>query len=114
MGATASNAKTSKRAGGAARGSVNNASRLAGIQVKEADASGKATWESADPRWIAAVVIHCTLHGMEISFLISKSGAAHGIKLYEFETGERRTLWFNQDAELDNELEQVYYALGGK
>jgi hypothetical protein len=113
MGATASNARSSSKSRSRKRGSVDNASRLAGIQVQENEGSGSASWERADPRWVAGVVVHCTLHGMEISFLISKTGAAHGLKLYEFETGERRTLWFNQDADLDVELEQLFYALGG-
>lgn len=93
---------------GKGRGSVNNAGRLAGLQPREKQ-RGTADWGNADPRWLAAVTAAATLRGMIISFKLSRDGGAHGLSLYD--NGERVDLWFNGDADLDVELEKVYYYL---
>lgn len=90
------------------RGSVNNAKRLEGLQSKGAT-RGSADWSGADPRWVAAVVALATRLGMICSFKLSRDGGAHGISLYD--DGENVALWFNQDADLDLELEKVYVYL---
>lgn len=108
MSGTSSNRLADK---GKKRGSVNNASRLAAFGATTEKPQGNADWGSADPRWIAAVVVAATLARMEVSFAITKDGGAHGMKLYDYATGERVQLWFNGDANLDQELEQVWQKL---
>lgn len=87
------------------RGSVNNGSRLEGLQSGSKE-QGSADWGTADPRWIAAVTVAATLRGMIISFSLSRDGGAHGLAFYD--RGERTQLWFNGDADLDAELERVF------
>lgn len=92
------------------RGSVNNAKRLAGLQQGGA-VGGSADWSAADEKWLAAVVVLATRLGLIVSFQLSRDGGAHGLQLYG--DGEKVQLWFNQDAQLDIELERVYVYLEG-
>jgi len=87
------------------RGSVNNASRLAGLQ-REGDGKGSADWSAADEKWLGAVVVLATRLGFIVSFQLSRDGGAHGLQLYG--DGEKAQLWFNQDADLNFELEKVF------
>lgn len=109
MGSSAQDMKDLKKKGSSGkRGSVNNASRLAGLQpIREA--AGTATWEGAQPGWIAAVVIAATVRGYIISFQLSRDSGAHGLSLYG--EGENVRLWFNGDADLDVELEKIFVYL---
>lgn len=88
------------------RGSVNNGARLAGLAGVAQQKVGRADWGTADPRWIAAVVVAASLKGMIVSFKLSRDGGAHGLDLYD--NGEKVSLWFNGDADLDLELEKVF------
>lgn len=108
MSGTSSNRLAEK---GKKRGSTNNTSRLAAFGEARTQQQGNADWGTADPRWIAAVVVAATLARMEVSFAVTKDGGAHGMKLYDFASGERVQLWFNGDADLDRELEQVWQKL---
>lgn len=92
------------------RGSVNNAKRLAGLQ-QGAAVTGSADWTSASVNWLGAVIVLATRLGMIVSFSLARSGGAFGLQLYA--DGERVQLWFNQDADLDVELEAVYVYLEG-
>lgn len=87
------------------RGSVNNASRLAGLSGSEKPI-GKADWGNASPEWIAAVVVGVTLAGGAVSFTLSRDQGAHGLTVML--DGDRTTLWFNGDADLNLELEKVF------
>lgn len=105
MSGTSSNAKKERR------GSVNNKSRLAGFGASVGAKQGTADWGSADPRWLAAVVVAASKQGVEVSFALSRDGGAHSLKLFDFASGERVQLWFNGDAVLDEELGKVFNQL---
>lgn len=87
------------------RGSVNNASRLAGLQHR-APGQGGADWGNANPQWLQAVITAATLRGLAVSFSLSRDGGAHGLLLLD--GGERAQMWFNGDVDLDVELEKVH------
>lgn len=93
-----------RRRGSGKRGSVNNAKRLAGL-TGGTKTSG-ADWGNCDPRWLAGVVVQITAKGGACTFGCSRDGGAHSLTLLL--DGERETLWFNGDADLDAELERVY------
>lgn len=90
---------------GKSRGSTNNVNRLAGLTGGQGK-KGNADWGTADPRWIAAVVVAITSVGGACSFTLSRDGGAHGLRL--FLDGGDTSLWFNGDASLDEELEKVF------
>ena len=87
------------------RGSTDNKSRLAGLQRSEV-VRGTADWGNAGAEWLQAVITAATLRGLAISFSLSRDGGAHGLLLLD--NGERVQLWFNGEADLDRELEQVF------
>lgn len=105
MSGTSSNRKAERR------GSVNNKSRLSGFGAQGAAKQGTADWGGADPRWLAAVVVASSKAGVEVAFALSRDGGAHSLKLYDFASGERVQLWFNGDANLDEELGKVFAQL---
>lgn len=96
-------AKGNGRGKGRSRGSTDNAGRLAAFRAK--GGSGSADWGSADPRWIREVVLYMQRLGGAVTFGLSRDGGAHMLTLLL--DGQRETLWFNGDADLDAELEQV-------
>lgn len=96
-------AKDNGKHGAGSRGSVDNASRLAGFADKHGSAS--ADWGGCDPIWIQSVVVGITGLGGAVTFGTSRDGGAFSLTLML--DGERETLWFNGDAELDAELELV-------
>lgn len=89
--------------GGSKRGSVNNAGRLAAF----ADSRGKGDfdWGACDPRWLQDVVVLITSMGGAITIGRSRDGGAGSVTLLL--DGDRQTLWFNGDADLNGELERV-------
>lgn len=90
------------------RGSVNNKGRLDELLGARGGPKRRADWGEADPRWIAAVVIAVTVAGGAVTFSTSRDGGAYGLTVML--DGDRKTLWFNGDADLDAELEQVFHA----
>lgn len=104
-------ARASKNSKNGSRGSVNNSGRLSRFNQAKSSPQAQAEWSVSNPGWLAAVVMAATNQGMEISFSLSSDGGAHGLKLYDFKSGERATLWFNGDADLDAELEKVFLQL---
>lgn len=96
-----------RRNGQAHRGSVRNDKRLAAFATKSI--TGQADWGGCDPGWIQACVVGITRLGGAITFGTSRDGGAYSLTLLL--DGERETLWFNGNAELDVELEQVYHTL---
>lgn len=96
-----------KQARKSKRGSVNNARRL--DVFGKSKAVGKADWGAANPQWMQAVAVAITLRGGAVTFGLSRDGGAHMLTLLL--DGDRQTLWFNGDADLDTELEAVFATL---
>lgn len=90
-----------------ARGSVDNAGRLSAFAGRAKQ--GTADWGDCDSKWLQAVVVRITGMGGAVTFAMSRDQGAHSITLML--DNDRQTLWFNGDADLDNELEQVVAVL---
>lgn len=106
MGANSSNEKYGK-AKSKSRGSVNNKSRLQAFAGR--GATGGADWGGCDPKWIQGVVVGITALGGAATFGTSRDMGAHSLTLLLDE--EKTTLWFNGEADLDEELEAVIATL---
>lgn len=85
------------------RGSTRNADRLRAFAG--GDGSGKANWGACDPTRIQAVLVGITAMGGAATFGLSRDLGAHSLTLLL--DGNRKTLWFNGDADLDEELDGV-------
>ena len=85
------------------RGSVRNSDRLE-VFARGGVAKG-ADWGGCDPKRIQAVLIGITALGGAVTFGLSRDGGAHSLTLLL--DNKRQTLWFNGDAELDDELDGV-------
>lgn len=107
MGSAEASARGEQSSKGKGRGSVDNGGRLAAF--KGAKASHKADWGGCDARWIQAIVVAITTLGGACTFGTSRDGGAYSLTLML--DNNRETLWFNGDAELDAELEQVFTVL---
>jgi len=91
------------------RGSVNNGRRLASLLERvSAGGVGKADWGNARAEWIQAVICVIGQVGGMASFGYSRDGNAYNLTILL--DGERETLWFNGNADLDEELRKVYEA----
>lgn len=90
-----------KRSSG--RGSVNNKNRLEAF-AKSSKSSG-ADWGTCDPRKLLGVVEAITRLGGAITIGLSRDMGAHSLTLLL--DGSRETLWFNADADLDQEMQDV-------
>jgi len=89
---------------GSKRGSVNNENRL--LRFKKAGAEhGNADWGTVDPKGIAAVVTAMQAVGGAVTFGLSRDGGAYMLTLLL--DGNRETLWFNGDADVEGELVRV-------
>lgn len=102
MGAMQNNADKGRKKGGA-RGSVRNDTRLAAF-AKGGPADG-ADWGGCDPERIQGVVVAITALGGAVTFGMSRDKGAHSLTLMLDDS--RKTLWFNGDAELSEELLDV-------
>lgn len=87
------------------RGSVNNERRLASLSQRR-EQRGSADWGSVEAAWIAAVVTAATLKGAAVSFSLSRDGGAYGVCVLL--DGDREQLWYNQDADVQAELEKLF------
>ncbi len=85
------------------RGSTNNKSRLQGFG--KVDLANGADWGSCSPEKIHAVVVAITTLGGAVTIGNSRDGGAHMLTLLLDD--DKRTLWFNADAVLDEELDMV-------
>lgn len=85
------------------RGSVRNADRLASFKSKRPENRGD--WGGVLPERLQSVVVGITRLGGAVTFGLSRDGGAYSVTLML--DGERETLWFNGDADLDEELDQV-------
>jgi len=102
MGASADeNRKTRSRS--KTRGSTRNTDRLAAFSGREG--TGKADWGACNPARIQAVMVGITELGGAVTFGLSRDLGAHSLTLLL--DGNRTTLWFNGNADLDEELDGV-------
>jgi len=85
------------------RGSTKNKSRLAGFG--KVDAANGADWGSCYPEKMMAVVTAITAMGGALTIGTSRDGGAHMLTLLLDD--DRRTLWFNGDADLNEEMDMV-------
>jgi hypothetical protein len=100
MARTREAANDGKRSNG--RGSVNNKSRLDGLFTSGDAGTGNADWGNCDPRIIQGVITTAQNVGAAITFGLSRDGGAHMLTILL--AGDRQTLWFNGDADLDAEV----------
>ncbi len=83
------------------RGSTNNADRLAAF-ASGADGAD-ADWGSCSPERLQGVIVEITALGGAVTFGLSRDKGAHSMTLLL--DGSRKTLWYNGDAVLDDELD---------
>ncbi len=86
-----------------ARGSTRNVDRLAAFS--SGGGKGSADWGSCDAARLQAVVVKITSLGGAVTFGLSRDLGAHSATLLL--DGNRTTLWFNGNADLDEELDGV-------
>lgn len=89
------------------RGSVKNTGRLEAFT--QTAAHGGADWGEAQPEGLQAVVVGITALGGAVTFGMSRDKGAHSLTLML--DNNRQTLWFNGDADLDDELAGVVNTL---
>jgi len=99
--------KKSSAGNGGSRGTVNNARRLEIFSDRKS--GNTADWGGCDPKWLLEVVVGITEMGGAVTFGLSRDGGAYSVTLLL--DSDRQTLWFNGDAELNTELEQVVAVL---
>jgi len=85
------------------RGSVKNSDRLQAFASRRGTSKGD--WGGCRSEWLQAVVVNITRLGGAVTFGLSRDGGAHSLTLLL--DGERQTMWYNGDADLDAELEAV-------
>lgn len=85
------------------RGSVRNKSRLEAFTNRSG--RGNAEWGSCNADLMQDVVQGITLLGGAVIFALSRDQGAHSITLLLDDN--KTTLWFNGDADLDSELQDV-------
>lgn len=102
MGAYQNN-PTAKKGTSRKRGSTNNKGRLDAFGSRDPAAGGD--WGGSDARRIQAVIVGITRLGGAVTFGLSRDMGAHSLTLMLDD--DRQTLWFNGDAELDTELDEV-------
>ncbi len=107
MGAYQNNGKQGS-SNGNKRGSVRNSDRLEAFA--NGANSGGAEWDTADCKLILATICAITALGGAITFGLSRDQGAHSLTLML--DGSRKTLWYNGDAVLDDELQAVINTLG--
>jgi len=89
------------------RGSVRNDNRLEAISQRRSKT--EADWLGCHPERIQAVVHNITVLGGAVTFGTSRDGGAYSVTLLL--DGSRETLWFNGDANIDDELQAVVETL---
>ncbi len=85
------------------RGSVNNANRLEAFANSRN--KGSADWGDCNAELIQAVVAGITALGGAVTFGLARDQGAHSVTLLLDKS--RETLWFNGNADLDEELQVV-------
>jgi len=82
------------------RGSVNNRKRLEAFKAASGDL--EADWGNCDAASLQSVIVAMTRLGGAITIGLSRDMGAHSMTLLL--DGDRETLWFNGNANLDDEL----------
>lgn len=95
--------RKSGRAKKETRGSTRNVDRLSAFAG--GGGKGMADWGGCDPARLQAVVVAITALGGAVTLGLSRDLGAHSLTLLL--DGNRTTLWFNGNADLDMELEGV-------
>ncbi len=95
------------KAGKNKRGTVRNDRRLAAISQRRGTTA--ADWLGCSPERLQGVVQKITMLGGAVTFGTSRDGGAYSLTLLL--DGDRETLWFNGDADLDEELQAVVETL---
>ena len=85
------------------RGSTNNKGRLAAFA--KGSRTGEADWGECDPKRIQSVIVGITSLGGAVTFGLSRDQGGHSVTLMLDDS--RETMWFNGDANLDEELDAV-------
>lgn len=85
------------------RGVVKNSARLEAFAGRSA--KGSAEWDTCDAERLKAVVVAITELGGAVTIGLSRDQGAHSLTLLL--DGERETLWFNGNADLNEELLKV-------
>ncbi len=85
------------------RGSTRNVDRLSAFS--SGVGKGQADWGTCDPARLQAVVVGITALGGAVTLGLARDMGAHSLTLLL--DGNRTTLWFNGNADLDRELEAV-------
>lgn len=85
------------------RGSVKNAGRLAAFA--EGVKNGEGSWNTCHSETMLGVVVAITKLGGAVTFGLSRNGGSHSVTLLLDDN--RKTLWFNGDADLTAELAGV-------
>lgn len=102
MGAMQNNGSETKKSRGS-RGSTKNVDRLAAFA--SGTKAGGGDWGGCDATRLQTVVIGITRLGGAVTFGLSRDKGAHSLTLLLDDS--RQTLWFNGDADLDDELDTV-------
>ena len=89
------------------RGSVNNKRRLDAFRKGRSETS--ADWGGCSPEKLQSVVVAVTSLGGAVTIGLARDKGAHSMTLLLED--ERETLWFNGNADLDAELDDVLGAL---
>lgn len=104
----AKNQQHEERSKNSKRGSVNNNRRLEAFKGRTGN--GNADWGGCSCGKIQDVVTRITELGGAVTFGLSRDQGAHSLTLML--DSERQSLWFNGDADLDEELDGVLAILG--
>ncbi len=106
MGAMQNNGDVTSRKRGK-RGSVKNKNRLAALGKRRPGAT--ASWALCKSELMLMLVHRITQLGGAVTFGLSRDGGAHMLTLMLDES--RETLWYNGDADLDEEMDEVVHKL---
>ena len=106
MGAYQNNGDVTKK-GGKKRGTVRNDDRLAAFSREVG--GGGASWGELDPGRLQAVIVAITTMGGAVTFGLSRDMGAHSLTLLL--DGNRKSFWYNGDADLDDELHLIVTTL---
>ena len=103
MGVHHNDGRGTQKTSGSRRGSVKNAARLEAFAGRTG--RGNAEWATCDAERLQVVICKITDMGGAVTIGLSRDQGAHSLTLLL--DGERQTLWFNGDADLNQELDKV-------
>lgn len=95
--------KQNEREKKSSRGSTNNKGRLDAFKKRVGSAT--ADWGGCNPAKIQGVVVEITSLGGAVTFGLSRDQGSYSVTVML--DNERATVWFNGDADLDQELDDV-------